>query len=216
MTGENLKQPEGRLKMPWALVARFVQPPVGAPRPAGWSPSFVLFAVLAMVLASCGAQVDGAGPLAQARALGNVAPGVAREALTDVEVAQVRSVVLAYVDELVLHDARLAGLEVRSISPVFDEEGAHPIGAMARLLLPSVVPDVTIVLVRSRRGVSELIKSEVTNLRALDAIVLLANDVIVSVAIAPLASDAADPGTVTKAHPVDPETHRDAKFGDTD
>ena len=169
-----------------------------------------------MVLASCGAQVDGAGSLAQARALGNVAPGVAREALTDVEVAQVRSVVLAYVDELVLDDARLAGLEVRSISPVFDEEGAHPIGGMARLLLPSVVPDVTIDLVRSRRGVPESIESEVTNLRALDAIVLLANDVIVSVAVAPLASDAADPATVSKAHPVDPETHRDAKFGDTD
>ena len=99
-----------------------------------------------------------------------------------------------------------------SLTPVFDETSPVPIGAMARYVLPAPVASVQLDLVRLDHGEPETIPSEVTNLRALEAIVLFSSGEVVHVGISPRATDAADPATATAVRPLDPEGHRNPDF----
>ena len=117
---------------------------------------------------------------------------------------------------MVAETPKLTGMSVAELSPVFDEDFVRPIGAMAHLVLPSVVRTARLDLIRSRGGAPEVVESDVTNLVALDAIVLFANGKVVTLAISPDASFAVDPATATNAVPVAAESHRSQEFGNTD
>lgn len=151
-----------------------------------------------------------------AQRLGVAGPGAAREPLSSSDTERVQALITIYVAGMVRDAPVLAGMRAASISPVYDEQLPRPIGGMVRLELPDVVASVTIDLVRSRNGVPEPVESEITNLRGLDAIVLFDTAAVVSVSIAPLPGDVTDPAAATRARPVDPATHQDPTFGDTD
>jgi hypothetical protein len=138
------------------------------------------------------------------------------EALSDSQRRQAGSLSAEYVAGLVREHPQLAGLTVTALIPVYDEATPLPVGVMARLSLPSVVPVVTMSLVRSRRGEPEPIESMITNLRGLDVIVLLSSGQVINVGVTPQAGDALVPATATRVRPIDPEQHRDPAFGDDD
>ena len=139
-----------------------------------------------------------------------------REPFSRAQLARAQSLASGFVARLVSDTPELTGMTVAAMAPVFDEDTLHPIGAMARLQLPAVVPSVTLGLVRSRAGAPEVVESEITNLYGLDAIILFTTGQMVTLAVAPEASFANDPATATMVRPVAPDSHRSPEFGDTD
>lgn len=148
---------------------------------------------------------------------GNPRSSVTRDVLTPAE--QLRSAELARVgvELLVKEYPALAGLSVGSVSPVFMEGSLEPTGFMATYVLPKAVGRVQMHLKRSSivdgKPVPETILSEITNLRALNAIVLFDSGEIVHLAPAPRVEDVAEPEKTTKVRTVDPGAHRNSAFG---
>jgi hypothetical protein len=188
-----------------------VDSPARAPRP-----SRVLLAAAATVLAGVvTAGCDNGVPEPPSAAVVTaVGLRLQRTDLTGPELTRAKSLAEQYVASLVAAHAELTGLTVQGIFPVFDETSPAPVGAMARLVLPATVPSVELDLIRSRNEVPELVPSHITQLRSLDAIFEFGRGRVLFVGLSPLGSDAASPGTIAQARPVDPEAHRDAGFGE--
>lgn len=175
-------------------------------------------ALLVAVLVAVGLTGGCAGPgrepsAAEVRAVGL---RLERAALTGAEQERARRWAAGYVADLVRARPELAGLRVAGIFPVFDEARPRPLGALARLVTPRLVPSIQLDLVRSRGERPEPVPSVVTNLRALDVIYEFAGDEVIFVGISPQPADAADPRTASVARPVRPAEHRDPLFADVD
>jgi hypothetical protein len=139
-----------------------------------------------------------------------------RTDLTGPELQRATTWAAGYAASLIAAHSELAGLRVRGIFPVFDETSPVPIGAMARMVLPTAVPSVELDLIRSKGEVPERVRSEVTQLRALDAVLEFKDAQVSFLGISPLPDDAAHPESAAQARPVDPEAHRDPGFGKED
>jgi hypothetical protein len=136
-----------------------------------------------------------------------------RATFDDAETAQANQFAATFADQLREEHPELATMTLESLTPVFDEQSPAPIGAMARYVVAQPVPSVELDLVRLDHGKPDTVPSEVTNLRALEAIVLFATGEVVHVGISPRATDAADPATATAVRPLDGEGHRNQDFG---
>jgi hypothetical protein len=156
----------------------------------------------------------GAPEAPSAKVVSAVSQRLQRSDLTGAELQHATALASTYVAALVADHVELAGLKVRGIFPVFDEASPVPIGAMARLVLPGVVPSVEMELIRSKGEVPQRLHTEITDLRSLDAIFEFRGDEVIFLGISPLAGDVSDPANATQARPVDPEAHRDPAFGE--
>ena len=139
-----------------------------------------------------------------------------REPLSRQQLTEARTLLSDFAAKLVVDSPALAGVKLDHIAPVFDEDTIQPVGAMAHLALPRVVSSVAVDLIRSRAGTPEIVESEIFNLVALDAIVLFSTGKVVTLAVSPAASFAADPATATVVRPISPEARRSPEFGSTD
>jgi len=106
------------------------------------------------------------------------------------------------VRSLISKSPPLAGMTVANVWPVYEEDGAQPIGAMAHLVTPQIVPTSIIGLIRTSNGVHQVVESEVTNLVGLDAILNFKTGEVVTLSISPADGFAADPATATVVTPL--------------
>lgn len=148
---------------------------------------------------------------------GNPRSPISRDGLTPTEQQRSGELAKLGVEQLVKEYPALGGISVEALNPVFMEDSTEPAGFMVTYVLPKVLPRVEMHLKRSSivdgKPVSERILSELTNLRALNAIVLFDSGEMVHLAPAPRVEDMAEPDKGTKARTVDPEAHRNDSFG---
>jgi hypothetical protein len=143
-------------------------------------------------------------------------PGAQRTTFTAAEDSQAAAWANGYAAGLAAAHPQLAGLKVQGLYPVFDQGGAAPIGVLARLEAPTVVPSVDLDLIRFADGSPQLIPAEVRNLRELEAIYEFASATVVHLDIAPLPGDADDPSTATQVIPLPGQQKSDPRFGGSD
>jgi hypothetical protein len=139
-----------------------------------------------------------------------------RDARTPLNQERVRDLASRSAAQLVSQYPTLRGLSMESVAPVYLEESSKPAGFMVTYILPATVPRIEMHLTRSSsvngQSVPEQILSEITNLRALDAIVLLGSGEMIHLVPAPRMADVDEPSSATIVRTVDPAAHRNAGF----
>ncbi len=133
--------------------------------------------------------------------------------LTAAQTAAATALATRWSAALVAAHPELTGISAPTITPVYLEHSAGPVGARALFRLPAVVPELELDLVRLKHDQPETVPSQVTNLRALEMIYFFDGDQVVHVGVVPDTSDASDPDAEAVVRPLDPEAHRSTEFG---
>lgn len=174
----------------------------------------VLALAVLVALGACGS--DGGGSTPAPSAVPAQLTGDPSVKLSADQQAAAAKEATSFADQLVASHPELGGISAATITAVYDEHAAAPIGAMAHWSWPAPIPEVQLDLVRLHRSGPEPMPSRVTNLRAMEMIYLFDSGEVVYVGVAPGPDDAADPDQAAVVRPIDPDAHRNTEFGGTE